>query len=110
LVLIRQIPEKEQRTVADFENNVVHLATVRTNERNLRIAFDVATDLVFSVVGRPFDKLSERQQRSLVRPYAEHLFNNYQRKLRTGYSHKDAAREAMEEEVSLIENRIAPSQ
>jgi hypothetical protein len=32
--------------MADFENNVHHLATVRINERNPRIVLEVATDLV----------------------------------------------------------------
>jgi ABC-type transporter MlaC component len=92
--------------MADFENNVVHLATVRTNERNLHIVFEVATDLVISVLGRSWDNLSERQQQLLVRPYANHLFNNYRRKLSTGYSHKEAARQAMKEELSLIEEQL----
>ena len=38
--------------MADLENNVHHLAAVRIDERNPKIAFDVATDLVFGVMGR----------------------------------------------------------
>jgi ABC-type transporter MlaC component len=95
--------------MANFEENVRRLSHVRINERNQDIAFDVATDLVFEVMGRPFDKLSESQQRSLVRPYANHLHNNYQKKLHlTRYSREDAAREAMEEEVSIISKKFAP--
>ena len=95
--------------MADLENNVHHLAAVRIDELNPKIAFNVATDLVFGVMGRTFDKLSERQQRTLVRPFANHLHNNYQEKLnRVGYSHEDAAREAIEEEVILIENKLTP--
>jgi len=95
--------------MADFENNVHRLAAVRINERDTTIAFNVAIDLVFEVIGLTFDKLSERRQRTLIRPFANHLHDNYRQKLHlVGYSHEDAAREAMEEESDLIETRFKP--
>jgi hypothetical protein len=45
----------------------------------------------------------------LVRPFVNHLFDNYQQKLRRmDFSHEKAAREAMKEEIILIKNKFKP--
>lgn len=91
--------------MADFENNVALLATVRISERSLRIPYLVASDLVDELLRIPWGDLPEKIQHSLVDPHATHLLEIYQAKLRRGYSHKQAARQAMTEEHSLIEER-----
>ncbi len=92
--------------MADFENNVVHLATVRINERNRKIAFEVAADLTHFVLREVWVGLSARKKQTLVRPYANHLWGNYKSKLRASYSHEEAARQAMLEELSALEKQF----
>ncbi len=92
--------------MADFENNVVHLATARINERNRKIAFEVAADLIHSLLRESWFDLSEKQKQSLVSPSANRLWDNYMRKRKASYPTKEAARKAMLEELSHLKQQF----
>lgn len=92
--------------MADFENNVIHLSNIRINERNRKITFEVAADLIHSLLRESWIDLPERQKRSLVSHSANRLWDNYMNKRKASNSTKEAARKAMLEELSHLEQQF----
>ena len=92
--------------MADFENNVHHLASVPINGRDQHIAVEVAADLVHSVVRKPWFDLTDRQKQLLVKPSTKRLWDGYMAGRRKGESTKEAARKAMLQELSVLEQQF----
>jgi hypothetical protein len=90
--------------MADFEQNVHHLSTIRASENNYEIAEQVATDLIMDLT-HIYIHLYDNRHCEIVKPFAIHLLKNYQNYLKREYSHEQSARKAMNDEnISIGEH------
>ena len=91
-----------------LEDLITVLLGIRINERNKQRAVDVAGHLIKSILGNKFDKLPTWQQKLLVKPSSERLWNYMQKGKDLGLTNKQIAKEAIAEELKILTKTLAP--
>ena len=92
-----------------LEDLIVLLSGIHVSDRNQRRAYTVAGHLVASVLKDRWHQLSERQRQLLVQPSTDRLWDSYMHKRRyLEQPPKEAAEEAIADELALLEQALPP--
>jgi hypothetical protein len=92
----------------DIKDLIVHLAGIHITDRSRRRAYDVAGHLV--ALKERWHKTPDRQRQTLIRASGNRLWGGYMKKRRdTEITPKEAAREAIFDEQSILEELLNPN-
>jgi len=88
---------------------ITRLSGIHVTDRNKKRAIYVAGHLVKFILGARWDKSSEGQQKLLMKPSSDRLWNNYMHKrINLGQSTKQAAKETIAEEFKILKESLTP--
>jgi len=93
----------------NLKDLIARLSGIHVTDRDKKRAVYVAGHLVKFVLGDKWDMLSEGQQKLLVKPSSNRLWNNYMQKRKNlGQSTKQDAKETIEEEIKVLKDYLVP--
>jgi len=89
-----------------LDDLVLLLAGIRINERNRSRVINAAGHLVASILKDRWHALTKLQRRQLVNPSANRLWDNYMSMRSLGQPPKAAAKQAITEELELLQEGL----
>ncbi len=93
----------------DIKDLIGHLAAIHITDRDRSRAFTVAGHLITFVLKDRWHQLSDGQRQKLIQASASRLWNNYfDKRKKYGLSPRDAAEEAIGEEMAILEQLFNP--
>ena len=93
--------------VANYEDLVVTLSAVHSNERKRHRAIVVAGHLIVYILKEKCDKLSKEEIQGLLKQSSDRLWDTYKNNRKdTNLSSKEAALQAINSEIEILTTRF----